>query len=423
MSRFSSLSRPLATLALIAGAAGTVSVAAPAAAAPVPAQASQSTHSAYGTLVFVRHYNVWIARADGTRARALTTNGTYAAAWSTPSQADTGVVVAARRGLIYRMTPSGRVLNTIDPPPLKNSVGHWMDGTPANVAVSPDGRLIAYTHALFECPPAALCSTRFATAYTAADHLTPPQRHDITEFDSPSWIGNDRTVQGGGQLAEINLDDVDGTHRHWFRDSEIQNGWDDLSDPAVSRDGTLVATIAGWGTSKAVLWSRVNGPVRGGTTPRLPTPLCETNVEKDLAGPAFSADGHTLAWTLNGAVWMVDGPTACHQPHKVLADATQPSFSAARYSVPAPENTARPRITGLHKVGRVLHATRGNWTMRPRITYQWLRNGRPVHAATKASYHLTRRDAGARVSVRVTAHGSGGTTRRTSAAVTISRHR
>ncbi len=45
----------------------------------------------------------------------------------------------------------------------------------------------------------------------------------------------------------------------------------------------------------------------------------------------------------------------------------------------------------------------GDWGVKKvRFSYQWLRNGKPIKGATKASYKLQRADAGKKISVRVT---------------------
>jgi hypothetical protein len=86
------------------------------------------------------------------------------------------------------MTQNGTVLDTIDPDPLTNSVGHPMDGPPVDVAISPDGKRIAYTFVGYECPVGAACGARSATSYTAADHFTLPVFSGSTYYRDPSWV-------------------------------------------------------------------------------------------------------------------------------------------------------------------------------------------------------------------------------------------
>lgn len=64
----------------------------------------------------------------------------------------------------------------------------------------------------------------------------------------------------------------------------------------------------------------------------------------------------------------------------------------------------RGRVRGRHHVGAVVTCTPGRWKGgRPRLRYRWLRDGRPIHGATRKRRRLTSRDAGHRVSCRITA--------------------
>ncbi len=73
--------------------------------------------------------------------------------------------------------------------------------------------------------------------------------------------------------------------------------------------------------------------------------------------------------------------------------------------IPSPiTNVALPTITGNPKVGRTLTATGGTWSVEtPTLAFQWLRNGVDIPGATAASYRLVTADAGATITVRVTA--------------------
>jgi hypothetical protein len=64
----------------------------------------------------------------------------------------------------------------------------------------------------------------------------------------------------------------------------------------------------------------------------------------------------------------------------------------------------KPRIVGAGKVGGKLTASTGTWSVKPAsVTYQWLRDGKAIHGATHPSYKLAKADAGAVISVKVTA--------------------
>ena len=141
----------------------------------VPAAASADS------IVFVKSGNVWLSQPDGSGAYQVTTDGGPSSPYRSPSQADDGTIAASRYDEIVRMTQNGTVLNRIDPAPLTNSVSRSVDGPPVDVAISPDGRRIAYTFVGYECPVGSSCGARSATAYTAADplHGARPRRHDL----------------------------------------------------------------------------------------------------------------------------------------------------------------------------------------------------------------------------------------------------
>ena len=67
-----------------------------------------------------------------------------------------------------------------------------------------------------------------------------------------------------------------------------------------------------------------------------------------------------------------------------------------------------PKVSGTKKVGKTLKATAGTWPV-PGVSlkYQWLRDGKAIGGATGSSYKLKVKDAGARLSVRVTASSPG----------------
>ena len=71
-------------------------------------------------------------------------------------------------------------------------------------------------------------------------------------------------------------------------------------------------------------------------------------------------------------------------------------------------NVTPPVISGQAKVGRTLTATGGTWSvLSPTLAYQWNRDGAPIANATGSTYVVTGADAGADLTVTVTASKSG----------------
>jgi hypothetical protein len=68
----------------------------------------------------------------------------------------------------------------------------------------------------------------------------------------------------------------------------------------------------------------------------------------------------------------------------------------------------KPWVSGSRRVGGKLTVSAGTWSVKPAsIAYQWLRDGKPIAGATHASYTVARADAGASLSVRLTASAPG----------------
>ncbi|MBX6169565.1 MAG: hypothetical protein IRY84_18295, partial [Thermobispora bispora] len=133
--------------------------------------------------------------------------------------------------------------------------------------------------------------------------------------------------------------------------------------------------------------------------------------------------GFTYQWYVDGkAVSGATGPTyrpgAADLGKTVAVEVTvdDPYFTptSARSAATAPvapgtfTMTEPPAVTGTPKIGRTVKASPGAWTPSPDIVgYQWLRDGLPVRGATGRTYHLTGRDRGARIAVRVTVSAKG----------------
>ncbi|HEY1118611.1 MAG TPA: hypothetical protein VGE43_12945, partial [Acidimicrobiales bacterium] len=377
---------------------------------PTPSVATAATS---GTLVYLKDANVWLANGDGSGDRALTTDGTPAEPYTSPSQSDGGIIAAGHLDEIVRMDQSGRVLNRMDPKPLPSSVeGHPVDGNLLDVAISPDGTLIAYTMAKFLNPPGASPGYRYATGYTEAARFTPAASRGTTYHWNPSWVGNDRTLQSGGYGQQVMVDDLGPEAPfHWFDDEDVVGGdiWTlttDIDDAELSPDGQRVAAVRGYDEDSAIAWYAVNGDVLHGR-PTTPTALCELPGEF-VTGPTWSPDGSALAWDGPEGIW-VHAAGDCTSPADLLVPhGSSPDWSPAPLAPPTdPEaitNVKRPSVTGTPRVGRTLTAKPGTWSPDwARTTFQWRRDGKPVAGADGRTYRLTARDRGRSLSVAVTA--------------------
>jgi uncharacterized protein YxjI len=92
------------------------------------------------------------------------------------------------------------------------------------------------------------------------------------------------------------------------------------------------------------------------------------------------------------------------------ATGVRPTYSVARaygtvLGKPAPKLTFK--IKGTAKVGSTLKVVKPSGAKGWKLTYKWLRGGKAIAKATKASYKLTSKDKGKKISVKVTYTKSG----------------
>jgi hypothetical protein len=283
------------------------------------------------SIVFVKDGNVWVASPDGSDQRALTRDGTPDYPYRSPSQADDGTVAASFGEGIRLLGRGGTVLRELDPPPLSNSVSHPMDGTPVDVAISPDGRTIAYTFVNASCPPGASCGARAATGYvTAAGEPLPGNLY----LSNPSWVSDTRTLLFGGYLHQVNTHDLGAAEDvHWFDDQDVvgQEHSTDLGDGELSRAGDRLALVRGYGSDTHIMWYTTNG-----APPAIPTMQCATGKLEGLHGPTWAPDGESLAWGEPDGVWIKPSALDCTvQPSLVIPGGSEPDWGPADAGAPA----------------------------------------------------------------------------------------
>jgi hypothetical protein len=87
-----------------------------------------------------------------------------------------------------------------------------------------------------------------------------------------------------------------------------------------------------------------------------------------------------------------------------------------------PQEIEPPQTRGTPAVGQQLICLHGKWSGQPppALTYQWLRNGADIPAATELSYRVSSADRGTSISCRVTARNSAGKAEATSNSLEIS---
>ncbi|RZS79959.1 WD40 repeat protein [Motilibacter rhizosphaerae] len=303
---------PSAALTTVLALAALVPATAAAGAQPAPARTS------LGSIVYIRGANVWIARGDGAGKRQVTHDGTRSDPYWSPSEADDGTIAAARGAAIVRLSHTGKVLDRIDPPALKDSAGESMDGPVSQVALSPDGRTIAWTYVRAGCPIGGDCLFRAATGYTAANRYR--SVGVSTYFHDPSWVTSTRTLQNGGYGSQVQLQDMRSAPQYWFDDRDYAGMKDtDLADTELSPDGRHLVAVRGYGDTTSIIWYDVAGDARHGSAPGVPSPVCLTGQQAGKSSPTWSPDSSSLAWEAQGGIWITTDVAECGAHQGVLA--------------------------------------------------------------------------------------------------------
>jgi hypothetical protein len=208
------------------------------------------------SIVYLKGGRVWIARADGTGARAFTT-GRYN--WSAPSEDDHGNVVVL--GGLARTNPGGTDSSGSDQifrfGPRGNQIGRpiptWGSYStpscptypPNSARVSPDGTKVAY--GIYDC--GAFSYTALWTPITSTGLNFPNQRLGQEDFYQPQWIDNSQFV-----VSHVGTTVTD-TQARWFVHPTsgadyAGTGWYDSAitgtgaQAVISRTGTTFAVFS-----------------------------------------------------------------------------------------------------------------------------------------------------------------------------------
>jgi Tol biopolymer transport system component len=276
--------------------------------------------AAADSIVYVKDANVWVARPDGSEARALTTDGTPQFPYASPSQADDGTVVAVRGTRFFKLDRQGRRLAVLgslltDKPGSIGAVG------PFDARISPDGSKIAYWLGIMAG----------WYDYRTDKYYTNPQSSIVIQsatdgtplgttmfYEEPSWLADGQLVlfdsQNGGVPQVVS--GPPGTNHNdltdWFHDRDTFNephGWRPIGAGEVSRDGRRLALLRAGGTMGEGYEPRMRYNhiqlygVNGLTS--APTPQCRL-VESEgveLGPPSWSPGGDALAWATPAGIY------------------------------------------------------------------------------------------------------------------------
>jgi hypothetical protein len=413
------------------------------------------------SLVFVKDGNVWIAGADGSGARAVTSQPNN---WAWPSEADDGTILVAGGAQrvnadgsdsdgsseLYLLDQQGRTVGGPATTPASTSTPQCPTYAPQIARVSPNGASVAYS--LFFCDG-------FRTFYGPALGGTAGVQQSLADYVDPSWIDDGRfliTHQG------TTLDAAQAQWGVWDTGARTAGAWRAGESyltgyqAVVSRTGTRVAVLQDDGadhygtvaTAKISIYA-ASGIQAADTALRCEIPLDAATLQNaQSASPSLSPDGSTIVWAQSDGIHTA--ATDCTGARLLIPGGRWPFFgkadatAAAGGGTPSP-GTPAPGSTGVQtadplgtkvktKASIVLgvkHAVarhRVKLTVRVRratgvkiVRYRWSFGDRTKAVTTHAgkATHVFRR--AGRYTVRLTVKDSTGATATTKLRVTVRR--
>jgi len=189
------------------------------------------------------------------------------------------------------------------------------------------------------------------------------------------WVSEDRTIQVDVRTVAGSTATVEVTRRA----AAFQKGKPTIAGKATLGT-TLVAKNGTWlpaPGSFAYQWYRGSKPIAGAT------------------GSKYTIRTEDIGARIKLRV------TAKRTGFPATSNFSEPTAVIAK----ARQVAATPKVKGAPKIGEVLTADTSGWT--PALTsktarYQWLRDGKAIHGATKKTYTVSAADRGRRLAVKVT---------------------
>ncbi len=201
-----------------------------------------------------------------------------------------------------------------------------------------------------------------------------------------------------------------------------------LTDAMIGMTVQVEVTGSKVGMAPVTHLSAATSPVRGRTvTIAAATPTISG--EARVGSPLTVTEG---AWTPSTVTfayqWFADGravqgatsrrfvPTDAQAGQRMSVDVTGSLAGSQSVTTNSAETEvvigqvrgAKPKIRGKAVVGKKLKVVAGQWSPTAvRLSYVWLRNGKVIKGAKSSTYKLTRKDAGKRISVRVSGAATG----------------
>ena len=252
-----------------------------------------------GSIAFVKDNNVWLISPDGSASRQLTTDGTQASGYRSPSQADDGTLVAKKGDYLYHLSRTGQLLNPPFRPPVVLPLGIF------NVSLSPDGRIVAYetgTTCWDEWSGELTICIRTDFLFANGADSTAIS-HPIYAMGSPKWMSNAQIVGSAFHQSVDTYRLGDADRANWI--SMVPDpGNGHLDEPDVTPDVSKVAVARGgefdMEAPPTSLWLYSSN----GAPPTTPTARCVTPPGGHYSTPTWGPDNRSLAWVQSDGIWV-----------------------------------------------------------------------------------------------------------------------
>jgi WD40-like Beta Propeller Repeat len=348
------------------------------------------------SIVYAKQGNLYLTSPDGSKRYQVTSGGGY----SSPSQADNGMIGALRYGKLVRLDRHGHMLNR--PVAGMGSPGtastHSIGG-PYEPRISPDGKRFYYYFYVETSWDDSENDIRWIDTgsygtWTWADHFTSPATESEYSklLTQAEWVANDRVLGTMGFWMNMWTWQLGTGHgftsssaQWWFGLQDPPDDWGVAayhwySDPALSRDGTKLAMTDGDGDDSQLLIAATHGPAWSGHAPypepdyvgqqsdlAAPTLECATARGK-YVNPTWSRDGRTLAYGSSDGVHVLGVPslTCSAMTERLLVrGGSDPAFGPADVSMadaPGSGGGARVGHVSVRPV-RAGHAGRARFTL------------------------------------------------------------
>lgn len=306
---------------------------------PAVAQAS--------TIVYTDDGDVWIADMTSGEVNPVTTDGTAANPYRSPTQADDGTIVTVRgeadEARLYRLDQAGNRLNT----PFETAAPTT---GPLGPSVSPDGSLVAFYAATVVdgCGPFYTCpDTRTTIQYSAADRFTKPyEQGEAGGFTNPSWIDDTRTLvfNPGVWIHRLGTDNSTNWIGNFLDDEEAK--FRNLTQGDISRDGRRLAVVFSHFQDRTGFLQlyRPEGDLVNTPPATCRIKAADGSLSGVFSDPTWSPDGTRLAWAEADGIRIasIDDAT-CAITGVASLDGQEPDWSGAPYDPPA----GAPRLSGV----------------------------------------------------------------------------